>query len=142
MGRRKYYLEKSLYVTDSGIHGTGLFTSVKIPAGKIIMIIRGEVISGDECERREDLGNVYIFWNGDTYIDTAMTDNIKYINHNCRFNCDIIDRDEESLFLVAYRDIEPGEELTIDYGYDEIYDMCQCELCSGYSERYEIKKAI
>lgn len=142
MARVKYYLEKSLYVSDSGIHGTGLFTSVKIPAGEIIMIIRGEVISGDECERREEFGNVYIFWNGDTYIDTAMTNNIKYINHNCRFNCDIIDRDEETLFLVAYKDIDPGEELTIDYGYDEIYDICQCEICSGYSESYEIKKAV
>jgi SET domain-containing protein len=140
--RGKYYLEKFLYVSNSGIHGTGLFTSVKIPEGEIIMIIRGEAISGDECERREEFGNVYIFWNGDTYIDTAMTDNIKYINHNCRYNCDILDRDEESLFLVADRDIEPGEELTIDYGYDEIYDICQCEICSGYSENYEIKKAV
>ncbi len=142
MKRDKPFLEKYLYVTESGIHGTGLFTSVKISAGQKIMIIKGESISGDECERREDLGNVYIFWNGDTYIDTAMTDNIKYINHNCSYNCDIIDRDEESLFLIADRDIEPGEELTIDYGYDEIYDICQCEICSGYSENYEIKKAI
>lgn len=142
MNGQKSFLEKLLYVTNSGIHGTGLFTSVKISAGQKIMIIRGEVISGNECERREELGNVYIFWNGDTYIDTAMTDNIKYINHNCRYNCDIIDRDEESLYLIADRDIESHEELTIDYGYEEIYDICQCEICSGYSEKYEIKKAI
>jgi hypothetical protein len=94
------------------------------------MIISGEVISGDECERREEEeNNVYIFWNGDNYIDTSNTDKIKYINHKCDFNCDVIERDEESLYLTAYRDIKKGEELTIDYGYDEIYEYCNCTLC-------------
>jgi SET domain-containing protein len=137
------FLEKLLYVSDSGIHGAGLFTSVKISAGQKIMVIKGESISGDECERREEFGNVYIFWNGDNYIDTSMTDKIRYINHNCRYNCDIIDRDEESLLLIAAHDIDPDEELTIDYGYEEIYEVCQCEICSGYfPENLEIKKAV
>jgi len=137
------YLENFLYVTESGIHGAGLFTSIKITEGQKIIIIKGETISGDECERREEFGNVYIFWNGENYIDTAMTDKIKFINHNCSYNCDIFDRDEESLFLIADRDIEPDEELTIDYGYDEIYELCQCEICSEYAaDSFEIQKAI
>lgn len=138
----KNFLENLLYVNDSGIHGAGLFSSVRISAGQKIMVIKGETISGDECERREELGNVYIFWNGESYIDTAMTDKIKYINHNCSYNCDIIDRDEDSLFLIAARDIDSGEELTIDYGYEEIYELCRCEICSGHFNEYEIKKAI
>ena len=140
----KQYYETKLYVKDSGINGSGLFTSVQIRSGEKIMIIKGEVISGDECERREDLfNNVYIFWNGDTYIDTAETKKIKYINHNCEYNCDVLDRDEESLFLIAVRDIEPDEELTIDYGYEEIYELCRCEICSKYlQEDMKIKKAI
>ncbi len=143
MSKDREYLEKFLYVTESGIHGAGLFTSIKIPEGQKIMIIKGETISGDECERREEFGNVYIFWNGENYIDTAMTDKIKFINHNCSYNCDIFDRDEDSLFLIADRDIEPGEELTLDYGYDEIYELCQCEICSEYAaESFEIQKAI
>jgi uncharacterized protein len=138
------YFEQFLYVKGSGIHGSGLFTSVNIPAGKKIMIITGETITGDECERREEeFGNVYIFWNGDTYIDTADTKKIKFINHNCEYNCDIIDRNEESLFLIAAKDIEADEELTIDYGYDEIYELCQCDICSKYLiEGYELKKVI
>ena len=123
--------ENLAYVKESGIHGKGLFTAVKIEKGKTIMIIKGEVISGDECERREDEeDNVYIFWNGDEcYIDTAMTEKIKYINHKCDYNCEVADGDETSLLLVAARDIEPNEELTIDYGYEEIYEYCQCEKC-------------
>jgi uncharacterized protein len=137
------YLEQYLFVKGSEIHGSGLFTSVKIPAGKKIMIIKGELISGNECEKREEFGNVYIFWNGDTYIDTEMTTMIKYINHNCHYNCDIIDRDFESLFLIADKEIEAGEELTIDYGYEEIYDLCRCEICSKYAHaEIEIKEAV
>ncbi len=123
--------ENFVVVKSSDIHGKGIFTKTDIPEGSPIMVIKGEVISGDECERREEEeDNVYIFWNGDTYIDTAMTKKIKYINHDCDFNCDVVERDEESLRLIAYRDIKAGEELTIDYGYDEIYEYCQCSLCA------------
>lgn len=124
--------EKFLYVENSNIHGTGLFTSVNIPEGSKIILIEGEVIDGFECERREEEdNNVYIFWkDDDCYIDTSMTDKIKYINHDCDFNCDIEENDEESLVLIAFRDIKAGEELTIDYGYEEIYEYCNCEICS------------
>ncbi len=123
--------EKDIVVKESIIHGKGIFTKVDIPESSRIMVIAGEVISGNECERREDEeNNVYIFWNGDNYIDTAKTEKIKYINHLCDCNCDVLDRDERSLWLIAYRDIKAGEELTIDYGYDEIYEYCKCALCA------------
>ena len=123
--------ENHIFVKESGIHGKGLFTSIDIPEGEIITVITGEVISAKECIRRENKeNNVYIFWvNDNCYIDTSTTDKIKYINHQCNFNCDIIDRDKTSLYLVAYRDIKNGEELTIDYGYDEIYEYCSCDKC-------------
>ncbi len=128
--------EKHVFVKNSSVHGKGIFTSVDIPKNKIIMPIIGEVISGKECERREEEeDNVYIFWNGDTYIDTAMTDKIKYINHNCNFNCDVIERDENSLSLIAYRNIKAGEELTIDYGYEEIYENCKCGKCKAEKKK-------
>jgi uncharacterized protein len=124
-------LEKHVIVKKSGIHGRGLFTSIDIPVDTRIMVISGELISSEECVRREnEEANVYIFWlDDDSYIDTAMTKKIKYINHHCDFNCDILDRDESSLYLVAYRNIKKGEELTIDYGYEEIYESCNCDKC-------------
>ncbi len=117
-------------VRESSIHGKGIFTSGKIPFGKRIMIIRGEVISEQECIRREEEeNNVYIFWNGDNYIDANNSNIIKYINHKCDCNCEVDDHDESTLALIAARDIDRGEELTIDYGYDEIYDACKCAYC-------------
>ncbi len=126
----KNTFEQFIIVKESPIHGYGIFTSGLIPEGSKIMLIEGEVISGDECERREnEEENVYIFWNGDTYIDTVHTEKIKFINHMCDCNCEVEDNDETSLWLVAARDIEAGEELTIDYGYDEIYENCHCAFC-------------
>jgi len=123
-------LEKDLFVKESGIHGLGTFTSVIIKAEEEILVIKGDVINEVECVRREeDEANVYIFWNGDNYIDVSNTEKIKYINHSCSFNCEVQDRDDESLWLVASKDIKAGEELVIDYGYDEIYESCTCDVC-------------
>jgi uncharacterized protein len=123
--------ENELAVADSPIHGKGIFTKTDIPAGRIICIIEGEVISEAECIRREDEeGNVYIFLNGDNYIDTSGTELIKNLNHYCTPNCYVDDRDEFSLILVSERDIKAGEELTIDYDYEEIYKFCNCAACN------------
>jgi SET domain-containing protein len=123
-------INKLVLVKPSGIHGKGLFAAADIPAGINVLVISGEVIDEDECIRREEEeGNVYIFWNGDNYIDTVATDKIKYINHNCDYNCEVTDRDDSTLFLTAAADIKAGDELTIDYGYEEIYTYCTCETC-------------
>ena len=126
------YLENKLEVRDSSIHGRGIFTKSLIGEGEIICVIRGEVIDEAESIRREEEeGNVYIFFNGDNYIDTSKTELIKNLNHYCTPNCYVDDRDEASLFLIADREIHPGEELTIDYDYEEIYMHCGCPKCKS-----------
>jgi uncharacterized protein len=118
-------------VKESLVHGKGIFALNDIPEEKLVLIIDGEVIDGNECERREEEeNNVYIFWNGDEcYIDTNKTQKIKYINHDCDPNCYVDERDERSLNLITLRPVKAGEELTIDYGYEEIYAGCNCYTC-------------
>ena len=122
--------DQFVIVKPSPIHGSGIFTNVDIAEGSEILLISGEVISEEECIRREEKGNVYIFWNENNYIDTTNTEKIKFINHNCDFNCDVLDGEKNTLKLVAYKNISAGEELTIDYGYEEIYKECRCSLCT------------
>lgn len=130
MHNKRPYFEKELEVSESSLHGRGILTKINIPADHAICIIEGEVIDEAECIRREDEeGNVYIFCNGDNYIDTFNTEVIKNLNHYCTPNCYVDDRDESSLILVAERDIKAGEELTIDYDYEEIYEHCNCDVC-------------
>ena len=115
----------------SRIHGEGIFSNGFIPKGELVMEIRGEVIDGDECMRREDEeDNVYIFWNGDDcFIDTNHSGKIRFINHDCDPNCEVMDGDEEHLKLVAIKDILPNDEIVIDYDYEEIYEDCSCRTC-------------
>ncbi len=88
-----------LVVLESPIQGKGLFTTKPCEAGEILMIIAGETINADECLRREEEEqNVYIFYNDEnTYIDTAMTEKIRYINHSCEPNAEVKDRNRNSL---------------------------------------------
>ncbi|MGQ9798292.1 MAG: SET domain-containing protein [Ignavibacterium sp.] len=130
------YIYDKIIVKDSNVHGKGIFTQVPINKDQRILLIEGEVINAAECIRREnEENNVYIFWKDDnTYIDASSTEKIKYINHSCNPNCYIDEDENGSLILVALRDIQPNEELTIDYGYDEIYEECSCSTCENKLE--------
>ena len=71
----------NLTVKDSSVHGMGLFSNVDHKEGQLITIINGELINGDECVRREDEGNVYIFYkDDDEYIDAANHSQLRYLN--------------------------------------------------------------
>ena len=48
MNSKLNYFERHIFVKESGIHGSGIFTSVNIPKNTIVMKISGEVISGNE----------------------------------------------------------------------------------------------
>lgn len=123
----------SIIVKESNLHGKGIFTEIDIPKDSIIIKIIGEEIDENECIRRENEDdNVYIFYKDENkYVDTKNSDKIKFINHNCDYNCHIEDDADGNLILVASRDICAGEELTIDYGYEEIYSNCSCIECDN-----------
>jgi SET domain-containing protein len=128
-------LEK-LIVEDSSVHGLGIFSKANFTEGEIITLIKGEVINADECVRREnDEENVYIFYkNDDEYIDVSENKLLKYLNHSCDYNCDIDEDENGNLILFAASDILPGDELTIDYGYEEIYQYCSCSTCDNKTQ--------
>ena len=126
----------NLTVKDSSVHGKGLFSAIEYKRGDILTIIHGELINADECVRREDEeDNVYIFYKDeDAYVDAANQTQLRYLNHSCDYNCDIDEDENGNLVLFAVTDISAGEELTIDYGYEEIYQYCSCSDCENKSE--------
>ena len=127
-----------LRVGKSGIAGKGVFAAQPIKKGTRILPYIGEKISPEEATRRIAQGNVYIFFfdahhdiDGKTLKNTA-----RYINHSCHPNCetDLIDG---HIWIIALRDIQDGEELSYDYGYElEGYEQrpCKCgaKNCCGY----------
>lgn len=125
-------------VGTSPIDRQGLFAATGIPQGTRIIAYRGEKITKRESARRLAQHNAYIFHlnyqydiDGETLANTA-----RYINHSCDPNC-AVDTTTDTIRIVALKDIQAGEELSFNYGYDaREYEKfpCRCGArnCCGY----------
>jgi SET domain-containing protein len=127
-----------VWVGKSRIAGQGLFTAQSIKQGTRILPYIGEKITKDESTRRLVQGNAYIFTFNDRWdIDgKGLKNKARYINHSCDPNCDV-HKTQRTLWIVALRDIQEGEELSYNYGYepdDEAAHVCTCgaETCCGF----------
>ena len=89
-------------VRDSPIHGRGLFATQRIPADTVIGELEG---------RRTTEDGDYVLWLTDDW-GFRVSNDLKYINHAARANAAYYD----DLTVAALRDIEPGEEITHNYG--------------------------
>jgi SET domain-containing protein len=85
--------------------------------GAYIATYRGRRIATEEADRRAARGASYMFEvNKRWTIDGSPRWNVaRYINHSCRPNAKPVGR-KGGIVIVALRQIEPGEEITYDYG--------------------------
>lgn len=125
-------------VKSSAIHGRGLFVRADIPAGARVIEYVGEKITKQESLSRCIANNEYIFALNDTCdLDGNVSWNpARFANHSCAPNC-VAELDDERIWIVAIRDLQAGEEITFNYGYDldEYRDHpCRCGApgCVGY----------
>lgn len=115
--------------------GLGLFAIKPIKRAAYIATYRGPRISADEAYRREGRGSKYMFeLNSRWMIDGSPRWNVaRYMNHSCWPNAKPITRKGQIVF-VALRPIDPGEEITYNYGR-EYFDYfikesgCRCAGC-------------
>ena len=150
-------------VRKSSIHNKGVFAAKDVPKGAKVIEYVGDKITKAESDRRYELhldkvgkdknnGTVYIFeLNKRHDIDGSVSWNTaKYINHSCDPNCEV-EIIRGHIWILALRDINKGEELAYDYGYDwDNYDdhKCKCgaKNCAGFivadGERHSLKKSI
>jgi len=118
-----------LRLAYSPIHRWGIYADEPIPKGRKIIEYTGEKISRKETKRRyEEREENYLF-TLNTYwtIDGAVGGSgAQYINHCCQPNCysQIV---KDHILYRALRNIEPGEELTIDYRFDKNVDRVECK---------------
>jgi SET domain-containing protein len=115
--------------------GLGLFATKPIKRTAYIATYRGRRISTEEADRREARGARYMFeLNKRWTIDGSPRWNVaRYINHSCRPNAKPITR-KGKIVIVAVRPIEPGEEITYNYGPEYLdYFLsnggCRCAAC-------------
>jgi len=122
----------------SKIAGWGVYATRPINKNKRIVSYDGEKIPNRESERREERylarGCIWCFKLNSWYArDAAVGGNVaRYINHACRPNCyvRIID---DTIWIIAARNIRRGEELTYDYNTDgDATIPCKCRPgCKG-----------
>jgi SET domain-containing protein len=122
------------------VTGLGLFATRPIKRGGHIETYRGRRISTPEAERREARGARYMFtinkrW---TIDGSPRWNRARYINHSCQPNAEAVGRNG-GIVIVAARSIEPGEEITYDYGpeYLNLFfkNDCRCAACRAKRSR-------
>jgi hypothetical protein len=128
----------SVRIGPSPIHGQGGFAARLISKGERIIEYVGERITKAESIRRCEAQNWFIFCLDDQFdLDGNVEWNpARFLNHSCAPNCEAVCEDER-VWIVALREIQPGEEITFNYGYDlDGYEEhpCQCGAtgCVGF----------
>jgi SET domain-containing protein len=125
-----------LVVKSSAIHAAGVFTLSVIPKGTRILEYTGERLKHDDAdELYKDRPYTYLFGVGDgTYVVDGFG-MAMYVNHSCDPNCETEEDEDERVWIMATRDIQPGEELAYDYylydGEGEAPCTCGAEKCRG-----------
>lgn len=135
-----------LIIRSSAIHAAGCYTMRRIRRGEQVCEYDGPRFAkkvADERYAGRSLTYLFSFGEAGTVIDgfgTAM-----FLNHCCEPNCETEERGGR-IFIVALRDITPGEELTYEYNLHDSDDepgLCHCGAagCRGtmFSEA-EVKR--
>ncbi|XRB20987.1 histone-lysine N-methyltransferase [Pseudoscourfieldia marina] len=149
MFSRRQYANLECKHTGIPAKGRGLFAKQSIPKGGFVIEYTGEVL--DEAtyvERksawltREGSRHTYFMsLSAGEVIDASRMGNLgRFTNHSCAPNCKMQKwtvRGEVCIGIFATRDIQPGEEVTMDYNferYDERPMRCHCgeSKCKGF----------
>ena len=123
--------------------GLGLFATRAIAAGRRIIRYAGPVVTSEEVEQRT--GRYFFSIDEDYAIDgSARTNLARYVNHSCRPNAEAF-VEGKRIWIWSKRAIEPGEQITINYGEQYFADYikpvgCKCEPCAAKA-RKKSKKA-
>lgn len=127
-----------LHFRYSRIEGRGAFARKAIPSGTKVIQYIGRHISKEESEQLCEDFNEYIFSLTD---EKDLDGNVDWnparlLNHSCEPNCSA-EQDGEEIWIVADRDIRPGDEVTFNYGYSldsyrEYPCKCGANYCVGY----------
>ncbi len=136
----KLKLAPGLAIKKSAIEGKGCFSVVSFRGGRKIAEYTGQKITNAEANRRASRRKLRICAiNNRWSLDGSRGGNgTHYINHSCEPNAFMKILYNHILF-VALRDIQPGEEITIDYESTLHSNKKRC-ICGAASCRGTINR--
>ena len=128
MSRKESELAKGIEVRPSRIDGKGCYATAPFKRRRKVAELAGERISRVEAarrmrgKRRLRICAIDAYWN----VDGSRGGNgTQYINHCCEPNA-FMRVVAGRIIIFALRDIEPGEEITLDYGETYHPDTYRC----------------
>jgi len=134
----KTYRSPKTIIKESTKGGKGLFATEKILRDEIVAIKSGHIVATEEAMNLDEEVVDFCLQLSDEFVLTAkskkeLNETAIFINHSCEPN---IGMDGQIIF-VAMREINPGEELCLDYAMVRTYDYrmkCQCNTdnCRGW----------
>ena len=98
--------------------GLGVFSLRAFSAQEVVGPIEGQVFDGDEYE-----SDYCMALGANSALEPDAP--FRFLNHSCRPNCSLLEYEVEyddgtegsELWLAVETDIEPGQQMTIDYGW-------------------------
>lgn len=136
--RSTHFVSSKLEVRENRAKGNyGLFACEPVAQGELLICWGGDIVTGEEFEKLnpfEQEHSVQVEENLYQVPNMGKPDAGDYVNHSCNPNLGMT----SSITLVAMRDIQPDEEVCIDYAmcdgtpYDEFVCGCGTDLCRGH----------
>ena len=122
MPTKKSKSRRRFVVSNSGIHGKGVFATMHIPAHTRLVEYKGERLTEAQVDKRyanDEDPHTFLFALDDGMVIDATVDgnSARWINHSCAPNCEAVD-DGDRIFIETLRAIRPGEELSYNYGIE------------------------
>ncbi len=120
MELRSWHSPKTEVRNNSTIEGSGLFAKEKISKNEVVAVKGGHVADSAMLDQAGDLvKGASLKITNELYVapltQEERASTMTYFNHSCDANVGL----GGNIVAVAMRDIEPGEELTVDYAMFE-----------------------
>ena len=115
--------------------GYAVFAREPFKKDEVIIVWGGLIVNGETLLKLPDYKRIHSIQVEEDLFEAPLTENdpADMVNHSCNPNAGI----NGQITLVAFRDIEAGEEICFDYAmsdsnpYDEFDCQCGSPLCRG-----------
>lgn len=124
------YRSPKSVIRESRISGRGLFARAGLCKGEIVGVKSGHIVTKAQFDQHQNVINEAGLQIADDIFLAPLTEDeyedvMIYFNHSCSPNVGI----RGQIVFVAIRDIEPEEELTLDYAtidHNSLPIICTC----------------
>ncbi|OGZ96373.1 MAG: hypothetical protein A2847_00995 [Candidatus Sungbacteria bacterium RIFCSPHIGHO2_01_FULL_50_25] len=131
---RYTWVSPKLKSGKSVIHGDGVFADQKIAEGEKVMEFGGELVSREHAFSGNYRSRSIWMVEKDLFSALPKADTQISLDENLNHSCDANTWLEDEVTLTARREIEPGEEITLDQGtwnfedsaYTDNKEQCSC----------------